>query len=87
MDSISLNLKKPLRQNSKLLLMAGLTAATITFTAGQPARADLKASLENVTTAMTSLQGIADTGVAIVIVPFGIGFALKIASHVLRAGT
>lgn len=74
-------------KKTKMCLVASATAAAITLSFGQPARADLKSSLENVTTAMTSLQGIADTGVAIVIVPFGIGFALKIASHVLRAGT
>jgi hypothetical protein len=74
-------------KKAKLCLAASATAAAITLAFGQPARADLTSSLANVNTAMTSLQGIADTGVAIVIVPFGIGFALKIASHVLRAGT
>lgn len=74
-------------RRSRLAIAAAGTAAVVSLTFAQPARADLKSSLENVTTAMTSLQGIADTGVAIVIVPFGIGFALKIASHVLRAGT
>lgn len=74
-------------KKAKMAIAAAGTAAAVTLIFGQPARADLKSSLDNVTTAMTSLQGIADTGVAIVIVPFGIGFALKIASHVLRAGT
>lgn len=79
--------KNTISRKAKLCLAASATVAAITLSFGQPARADLTSSLKNVTTAMTSLQGIADTGVAIVIVPFGIGFALKIASHVLRAGT
>jgi len=79
---------KSILQRSKTLLIVGATAATVTFIVGtQPAKADLKAAVDNVNTAMTMLSGIAETGVGIVIVPFGIGFALKIAGHVLRAGT
>lgn len=64
-------------------------AVTITFfcVKPQPARADLQAAIDQVNTVMTMLDGIAQTGVGIVAVPFGIGFALKIAGHVLRAGT
>ncbi|MEQ8755840.1 MAG: hypothetical protein RID09_20330 [Coleofasciculus sp. G1-WW12-02] len=51
------------------------------------ARADLATSLEKIDATMTALEGISETGVGIVVVPFGIGFALKIAGHVLRAGT
>jgi hypothetical protein len=47
----------------------------------------LASSIEDVNTAMGMLDGVADTGVAIALTPFGIGFALTIAKHVLRAGT
>lgn len=76
------------KKHTKLCLVAGATAVIVSFSAQpQPARADLAAAITQVTTAMTMLANIAETGVGIVIVPFGIGFALKIASHVLRAGT
>ena len=76
------------KKHTKLCLVAGATAVIVTFAAQpQPARADLAAAVTQVNTAMTMLATIAETGVGIVIVPFGIGFALKIASHVLRAGT
>ena len=76
------------KKHTKLCLVAGATAVVVTFAAQpQPARADLAAAITQVTTTMTMLANIAETGVGIVIVPFGIGFALKIASHVLRAGT
>ena len=76
------------KKHTKLCLVAGATAAIVTFSVQpQPARADLAAAVTQINTAMTMLANIAETGVGIVIVPFGIGFALKIASHVLRAGT
>ena len=76
------------KNHTKLCLVAGATAALVTLApTPQPARADLAASVTLVNSAMTMLEGIAETGVAIVIVPFGISFALKIAGHVLRAGT
>jgi hypothetical protein len=77
-----------LKSHTKLCLVAGATAVIVTLApTPQPARADLATSIDLVETAMTMLEGIAETGVGIVLVPFGIGFALKIASHVLRAGT
>jgi|GEM_PF-4980560 len=82
------------RMPRKVLKAAKITAISI-FAVGvtffgvkpQPARADLASAIEQVNAVMTMLDGIAQTGVGIVAVPFGIGFALKIAGHVLRAGT
>jgi hypothetical protein len=56
-------------------------------TTGGGGTGGLDSSIENINKTMTALEGIAETGVGIVVVPFGIGFALKIAGHVLRAGT
>lgn len=81
-------MKKNLLKKLKITAIS-VIAVTITFfgVKPQPARADLQASIDQVNTVMTMLDGIAQTGVGIVAVPFGIGFALKIAGHVLRAGT
>ncbi len=75
-----------LNKRTKLCLLAGGVAALITLVP-TPVRADLASSIEDVNTAMGMLDGVADTGVAIALTPFGIGFALTIAKHVLRAGT
>jgi ribose 5-phosphate isomerase RpiB len=76
------------KQQIKMALVAGVTAAVITFGAKPlPARADLASSIKAVESAMEMLSTVADTGVAISLTPFGIGFALNIAKHVLRAGT
>jgi hypothetical protein len=76
------------KKNTKLCLVAGFTAALVTLAPQpMPARADLASSIEAVNTAMDMLSTVADTGVAIALTPFGIGFALTIAKHVLRAGT
>jgi hypothetical protein len=77
---------RPMSQADKVALgVAGLAATAMVTT--QPARADLSTAVTQVNAAMEMLDGIAQTGVGIVIVPFGISFALKIAGHVLRAGT
>jgi hypothetical protein len=78
---------RTLKKHTSLCIVAGATAASISLVAAPPARADLAAAVTQVNGAMTLLEGIAETGVGIAIVPFGISFALKIASHVLRAGT
>lgn len=70
----------------RALLGAG-TLAAVTAVTIQPANAGMTEAVEQINTTMTMLSGIAETGVGIVIVPFGISFALKIAGHVLRAGT
>jgi hypothetical protein len=76
------------KQQLKMALAAGATAAVVTLCAQPlPARADLASSIKAVESAMTMLGTVADTGVAISLTPFGIGFALNIAKHVLRAGT
>lgn len=76
------------KQQLKMALAAGATAAVVTLCAQPlPASADLAASIAKVETAMGMLATVADTGVAISLTPFGIGFALNIAKHVLRAGT
>jgi hypothetical protein len=76
------------KQQLKMALAAGATAAVVTLCAQPlPARADLASSIKSVEAAMTMLGTVADTGVAISLTPFGIGFALNIAKHVLRAGT
>lgn len=71
---------------AEALLITGLSLG-VGFISPKPARADFAASLEKINATMTALEGISETGVGIVVVPFGIGFALKIAGHVLRAGT
>jgi hypothetical protein len=77
-----------LKNNTKLCLVAGVTAAVVTLAPQpMPARADLASSIDAVESAMEMLSTVADTGVAIALTPFGIGFALTIAKHVLRAGT
>jgi citrate lyase alpha subunit len=76
-----------LKKNTSLCILAGATAAAISLAAAPPARADLATAVDQVETAMGMLENIAETGVGIVIVPFGVSFALKIAGHVLRAGT
>ena len=73
------------KKHTKLCLVAGATAVIVTFAAQpQPARADLTTAVAQVTTAMGMLSSIAETGVGIVIVPFGIGFALKIAKTIKK---
>jgi hypothetical protein len=75
-------------QQLKMALIASTTAAVITLGAKPlPARADLASSVKAVESAMEMLSTVADTGVAISLTPFGIGFVLNIAKHVLRAGT
>lgn len=86
---ISFYLRKLSR--NRLALIAGV-GAVATFSVAPAfaqggAGSGLASSITQINTTMTALQGIAETGVAIVVVPFGIGFALKIAGHVLRAGT
>lgn len=84
------SLKSASRSRLLNLTLALGTATIIAGTAASPAKAQttgLQSAIENINTTMTALEGIAETGVAIVVVPFGIGFALKIAGHVLRAGT
>jgi ribose 5-phosphate isomerase RpiB len=72
----------------KMALVAGATAAVVTFGAQPlPAKADLATSIKAVEGAMNMLSTVADTGVAIALTPFGISFALNIAKTVLRAGT
>ena len=76
------------KQQFKMAIAAGITAAAITLCAQPlPVHAALKDSIKAVEEAMTMLGTVADTGVAISLTPFGIGFALNIAKHVLRAGT
>lgn len=76
------------KRNTKLCLVAGFTAALVTLAPQPlPVRADLASSIESVNTAMGMLSNVADVGVGIALTPFGIGFALTIAKHVLRAGT
>jgi hypothetical protein len=76
------------KQQLKMALVAGITAAVVTLCAQPlPVRADLKTSIKAVEDAMNMLSTVADTGVAIALTPFGISFALNIAKTVLRAGT
>lgn len=83
-----MNMKRGFLAKPKMCMLAGVTAVAVTAFAGtQPAKADLASAMADIDTAMTALSGIAETGVAIVVVPFGLGFALKIAGHILRAGT
>lgn len=66
----------------QLLIFVGLVGSLLSL--AQPAKADLSSAKETVDQGMTMLTGIADTGVAIVIVPFSISFALMIAGSILR---
>jgi hypothetical protein len=76
------------KQQLKMALVAGVTAAVVTLCASPlPVRADLAASIKSVEDAMGMLDTVAETGVAIALTPFGISFALNIAKTVLRAGT
>lgn len=76
------------KKQIKMAVVAGVTAAVVTLCAQPlPAHADLKTSIKAVEDAMAMLATVAETGVAISLTPFGIGFALNIAKHVLRAGT
>lgn len=76
------------KKNTKLCLVAGATAVIVTLAPQpMPARADLASSIEAVNSAMAMLSTVSDTGVAIALSPFAIGFALTIAKHLLRAGT
>lgn len=76
------------KKQLKMALAAGATAAVITLCAQPlPAHAGLKEAIKSVEEAMAMLATVAETGVAISLTPFGIGFALSIAKHVLRAGT
>jgi hypothetical protein len=76
------------KQQLKMALAAGMTAAVVTLCAQPlPVRADLASSIKAVEDAMGMLSTVADTGVAIALTPFGISFALNIAKTVLRAGT
>jgi hypothetical protein len=82
-------------KNRKVVLMGAAAVAIVGFsampgtaqTSGGTGTGGLDSSIANINKTMTALEGIAETGVSIVVVPFGIGFALKIAGHVLRAGT
>lgn len=66
-------------------LLAGAGIVTLASLGAAPVvRADLVTAKKTVDDGMTMLTGIADTGVAIVIVPFSISFALTIAGHILR---
>ena len=89
--ALSLPSVSSIKKNASLALVAGLASVAVVAASDVKVHAQtttgLDASIEMINTTMTALEGIAETGVAIVVVPFGIGFALKIASHVLRAGT
>ncbi|MBD2386917.1 hypothetical protein [Cylindrospermum sp. FACHB-282] len=66
----------------QLLILGGIALSVLSL--AQPARADLTTAKTTVDQGMEMLTGIADTGVAIVIVPFSISFALMIAGSILR---
>jgi hypothetical protein len=88
--TLSLPSVSAIKKNASLALVAGVASVGVLLASDVKVNAQesgLAASIAMIETTMTALEGIAETGVAIVVVPFGIGFALKIASHVLRAGT
>lgn len=74
-------------QVGSLAFAAGLLLGSPARAQGQGAgggTAGLQTAITTVNSAMEMLSNIAQTGVNIVIVPFGVGFALNIAKHLLR---
>ncbi len=70
----------------KQILLMGITATALWAVSAVPSMAanTMEDNLKKITDAMTMLGTIADSGVAIVIVPFSIGYALKIAGHIMQ---
>jgi hypothetical protein len=70
-------------RNLFLFLSAMSITGLVVTSSFQPANAGLEEAKEQITKTMEMLSEIADTGVAVAIVPFGIAFAMSIAGKIL----
>lgn len=78
-----------IEQDSKtkaLSIVAAGTAATFVAQTQADAADDVASAVTSITGTMTALAGLASAALAVVLVPFGISYALKFAKRVMSRG-